>query len=104
MSLERGESPLVYSPHHVMANLNVIAVVITLIPLSHDLPPRTLTLSKELPPVSIGRSSQSEKKKRIPAEDNAWFDSRVVSRQHAELSLGFEKEVLRTLFPLLLGV
>ncbi|EPS30066.1 hypothetical protein PDE_05016 [Penicillium oxalicum 114-2] len=48
---------------------------------------RTFTLSSSNPSIEIGRSSKREGKRRTPAPDNGWFDSRVMSRDHAELAL-----------------
>lgn len=55
---------------------------------------RTFTLSRRHPTVEIGRSSKREVKNRTPAKDNGWFDSRVMSRDHAELGFNMDKEVL----------
>ncbi|KAJ5115138.1 hypothetical protein NUU61_000897 [Penicillium alfredii] len=62
-------------------------VSVSLVPLFADTPPlRTITLSEDNPNVSIGRASRREIKNRFPAKENGWFDSRVMSREHAELS------------------
>jgi hypothetical protein len=53
---------------------------------------RTFTLSRRNPVVEIGRSSKREVKNRTPAKDNGWFDSRVMSRDHAELGFNMDKE------------
>lgn len=55
---------------------------------------RTFTLSRCNPIAQIGRSSKREVKNRTPAKDNGWFDSRVMSRDHAELGFNMDKEVL----------
>lgn len=55
---------------------------------------RTFTLSRCNPIVQIGRSSKREVKNRTPVKDNGWFDSRVMSRDHAELGFNMDKEVL----------
>ncbi|KAJ5624001.1 hypothetical protein N7510_000310 [Penicillium lagena] len=70
------------------------AAVVTLLPVLPDgIPLRTLTLSRDNPAVLIGRSSKREEKNRIPDKQNAWFDSRVMSRDHAKLSIGLDKKV-----------
>ncbi|KAJ5819999.1 hypothetical protein N7474_005590 [Penicillium riverlandense] len=75
-----------------MANAQV---VITLLPVLPDgIPLRTLTLSQDNPLISIGRSSKREEKNRIPDKKNAWFDSRVMSRDHAKLSICLDKKAV----------
>ncbi|KAL1998821.1 hypothetical protein VTN02DRAFT_5519 [Thermoascus thermophilus] len=61
--------------------------VVTLRPVyfPDTLPFRSLTLSSDSDAVKIGRASKCESKNLVPARDNAWFDSRVMSRQHAKL-------------------
>jgi hypothetical protein len=54
---------------------------------------RSFTLSASEPTVEIGRCSKRGLKNRTPAKDNAWFDSRVMSREHAELSIGLDTKV-----------
>ncbi|KAJ5290295.1 uncharacterized protein N7443_010548 [Penicillium atrosanguineum] len=51
---------------------------------------RSFTLSASNPTIEIGRCSKRGIKNRSPAQDNAWFDSRVMSRDHAELSIAPE--------------
>lgn len=48
---------------------------------------RSFTLSEANPSITLGRSSKRESQNRDPANDNGWFDSRVMSREHAELSI-----------------
>jgi len=54
---------------------------------------RSFTLSASEPSIEIGRCSKREVKNRIPAKDNAWFDTRVMSRDHAELSISLDTQV-----------
>jgi pSer/pThr/pTyr-binding forkhead associated (FHA) protein len=54
---------------------------------------RSFTLSNSNPIFEIGRSSKREVKNRTPAKDNGWFDSRVMSRDHAELGFNMDNEV-----------
>ena len=64
-------------------------VTITLIPTAAYPDPigrRVLQLDPRNYSAVIGRSSKVEYKNLIPAEDNAWFDNRVMSRAHAEFS------------------
>ncbi|BDD60200.1 hypothetical protein MPDQ_002800 [Monascus purpureus] len=63
--------------------------VVTLHPLffPDDLPFRSLTFASDSDQISIGRSSKREAKNLVPAHHNAWFDSRVMSRNHATLSI-----------------
>ncbi|KAF7719709.1 FHA domain-containing protein [Penicillium ucsense] len=72
-------------------------VVLSLMrPLLPDTPHiRTLSLSTSNPRVDIGRSSQREGKQRTPTSENGWFDSRVVSRDHAVLALKEKTIIVR---------
>ncbi|KAI1140166.1 hypothetical protein F5Y05DRAFT_411226 [Hypoxylon sp. FL0543] len=51
------------------------------------LPRRQFTLSHQNPTIRIGRASKAAAKGFVASIDNAWFDSPVMSRQHAELVL-----------------
>lgn len=62
---------------------------------------RSFTLSTSEPSIEIGRCSKRGLRNRTPAKDNAWFDSRVMSRDHAELSISLETKV-RSNFPFFL--
>lgn len=60
----------------------------TLVPLFEDIHPlRTLTITDNDKTVAIGRASKREARKRSPATENAWFESRVMSRDHASLNI-----------------
>lgn len=48
---------------------------------------RVLNLHPDRRVIQIGRASKSISKGLLGAEDNAWFDSPVMSRDHAEISL-----------------
>jgi hypothetical protein len=48
-------------------------------------PSRRFTLSEPLYQIKVGRGSQNGGKELLPAEQNAWFESRVMSRAHAIL-------------------
>ncbi|KAJ5492976.1 hypothetical protein N7539_001722 [Penicillium diatomitis] len=52
-------------------------------------------LSASNPKIDIGRSSQREGKQRTPTSENGWFDSRVVSRDHAVVALGEKTIIVR---------
>lgn len=54
---------------------------------------RNFILSRETPTLPIGRSSKRGLQNRIPAHDNAWYESRVISRDHADLVLSLENKV-----------
>ncbi|RKF79321.1 putative fha domain protein [Golovinomyces cichoracearum] len=55
---------------------------------------RVITLDSESGNVVIGRSSKSSSKDLHSSQDNAWFDSPVMSRNHAEISLDTELKSL----------
>ncbi|CAJ2502482.1 Uu.00g098760.m01.CDS01 [Anthostomella pinea] len=51
---------------------------------------RRLVLTRDSPSVRIGRASKIATKGFVPAQDNAWFDSPVMSRNHAEIFANFD--------------
>lgn len=54
---------------------------------------RTFHLSHEFQTVPIGRASKRGPQPRTPAQENGWFESRVMSRDHAELILSLDQHV-----------
>lgn len=74
---------------------NVIGAVVTLTPVySPDtLPFRSLTFLSNNDTVPVGRASKSETKNLVPSHDNGWFDSRVMSREHAVIGVKMEDKV-----------
>ena len=50
-----------------------------------SVPVREVILTEPHWQINIGRGTMSGDEGRRPAEDNAWFDSRVMSRNHAVL-------------------
>lgn len=86
--------PSFYS-HHLTDMANVIGVVVTLTPVySPDtLPFRSLTFLSNNDTVPVGRASKSENKNLVPCHDNGWFDSRVMSREHAVIGVKMEDKV-----------
>jgi pSer/pThr/pTyr-binding forkhead associated (FHA) protein len=75
------------------------AVIVSLIDLNGDreIPTRTIALSHKNNSVSIGRASKTVNKGILAAADNAWFDSPVMSRNHAKLKLDSNTKVYRNL-------
>ncbi|EED12213.1 FHA domain protein [Talaromyces stipitatus ATCC 10500] len=71
-------------------------VIVTLTPVySPDtLPFRSLAFSSNNETIPIGRASKSETKNLVPGHDNGWFDSRVMSRDHAVISVSMEKKAV----------
>jgi pSer/pThr/pTyr-binding forkhead associated (FHA) protein len=61
-------------------------------------PQRQINLTEENPSLSIGRASKVPAKGFVAAHENAWFESPVMSRQHAELNVNFDTKV--SLLPL----
>ncbi|KAI0456874.1 hypothetical protein F5B21DRAFT_465955 [Xylaria acuta] len=51
---------------------------------------RRLVLTPSRPAVSIGRSSKDHSKGFVPADDNAWLENPVMSREHAQLFAEFD--------------
>ncbi|KAK4193107.1 hypothetical protein QBC35DRAFT_469430 [Podospora australis] len=64
-----------------------------------DIRERSITLDSDKTSIPIGRVSKIESKGFVAAEDNGWFDSPVMSRQHAEIvaDLGKQKVQVRDL-------
>ncbi|RKF59370.1 putative fha domain protein [Erysiphe neolycopersici] len=55
---------------------------------------RVITLDSQVSKITVSRASKSSSKSLHSAGDNAWFDSPVMSRDHAEISLDPECETL----------
>lgn len=58
---------------------------------------RVLHLTPRQPKISIGRASKCASKCLVAATDNAWFDSPVMSRSHAEILLHSDNKTLQLL-------
>ncbi|OJD13187.1 hypothetical protein AJ78_06330 [Emergomyces pasteurianus Ep9510] len=73
-----------------------LSVAVTLTPLNFEDPieRRFFTLSSGTDEIVIGRSSKVPTKALSPARDNAWFDSRVMSRRHAIITVCPQKKEL----------
>jgi pSer/pThr/pTyr-binding forkhead associated (FHA) protein len=69
------------------ADADFTTVTITLTASAGDFGPRNLTLTPDSNIIPIGRASKSVNKNLLGAVDNAWFDSPVMSRTHAQMSL-----------------
>jgi pSer/pThr/pTyr-binding forkhead associated (FHA) protein len=54
---------------------------------------RIITLNPDRPTIPVGRASKSISKGLLGAVDNAWFDSPVMSRDHAEITIDAEEKV-----------
>lgn len=54
---------------------------------------RTITLTEFNNTLRIGRASKVSTKGFVPAPDSAWFDSPVMSRNHAEIVANFQDKV-----------
>lgn len=68
-------------------------VLVTLVATGHTqagIPERTIVLTRIEPTVRIGRSSKVAAKACSAAENNAWFETPVMSRAHAELTADFD--------------
>lgn len=60
------------------------------------LPQRQITLTEQTPAVRVGRASKVASKGFVAGTDNAWFESPVMSREHAELTANFQTKVSTT--------
>lgn len=77
---------------------------ITLTALSGNVSPseRVIVLGADNLEISVGRASKSIAKGLLGAADNAWFDSPVMSRDHAQIIYNPEDKV--SLLPYLSGL
>ncbi|KKZ64698.1 hypothetical protein EMCG_09409 [[Emmonsia] crescens] len=71
---------------------NQLAVTLTPLNFKDPVERRVLTLSSDTDQIVIGRSSKEPTKDLKPAPNNAWFDSRVMSRSHAIITVCQQKE------------
>ncbi|EPE08183.1 fha domain protein [Ophiostoma piceae UAMH 11346] len=62
-----------------------------------DIPRRTFELSSDNKKIIIGRSSKTISKGLIPAANNGYFDSPVVSREHASIEADLDEGVVRVI-------
>ncbi|KGO66404.1 hypothetical protein PITC_067000 [Penicillium italicum] len=70
-------------------------VIVTLTSLFEDAHPlRTLIITDHDRTVAIGRASKRETRKRSPTTENAWFESRVMSRDHAFLNISPDQNTI----------
>jgi hypothetical protein len=72
-----------------------VIVTLTFIPINFNdaIARRILTLTSDKDVIAIGRASKVEAKQLLPACDNAWFDSRVMSRKHAKIFMFPDRKV-----------
>ncbi|GAB1213085.1 hypothetical protein ATERTT37_002234 [Aspergillus terreus] len=70
--------------------------VVTLCPVGPAKPttPRTLTFRSDADYVEIGRASKRESKNLLPQPNNALFDSRVMSRNHAKMWAAMDRKLI----------
>ncbi|KAJ5336362.1 uncharacterized protein N7506_004384 [Penicillium brevicompactum] len=71
-------------------------VIVTLVPLIDSAnPTRSLILNpaENQVTVAIGRCSKREIRKRTPEKDNAWYDSRVMSRDHSFITINSGRRI-----------
>jgi hypothetical protein len=84
---------------HISNSETVVTVKLAALESGPDfvVPLRFITLTKEVPSIRIGRASKQESKGFVAARENAWFDSPVMSRDHAELIADFGIKVCHAL-------
>jgi hypothetical protein len=64
-----------------------------------DLIERRIVLTEATPTLQIGRASKVPSKGLAAEVDNAWFDSPVMSREHAKIVANFKDLVRTSSFP-----
>lgn len=57
------------------------------------IPERNIVLTRMEPTARVGRASKVHAKDCLAAENNAWFETPVMSRKHAELTADFDNKV-----------
>lgn len=78
-----AESPP--EPCDILTDPSLVTITLTSTNLRDQLAERSLVLTPDNPVIAIGRASKSPKKGLVGAVDNAWFDSPVMSRDHAQI-------------------
>lgn len=86
-----------YGPHKATisskANFPAVSINLSDIDCNEALPDRIVSLSYPHFSIAVGRGSQSDETIE-PRPDNAWFSSRVMSRQHATIRADAETRIL----------
>ncbi|CAK7275326.1 hypothetical protein SEPCBS119000_006636 [Sporothrix epigloea] len=72
----------------------VVGLIPISLPTSHDSLVRRIRLTSNRPKVNVGRASKTVSKGLLPAAENAYFDSPVVSRVHAEIAANFKNGIV----------
>lgn len=69
-------------------------MTVTLTPSENDQDfTRVITLNQSTDFIIIGRASKTTSKGLFAASDNAWFDSPIMSREHAKMSVTYDGKV-----------
>nr|CAD11383.1 putative protein [Neurospora crassa] len=77
-------------------NLPAFSISLTQHPhTDHPFSRRYIVLDKQNPTLKIGRSSKLAAKGFVPSSQNGWYDSPVMSRQHAEIIADFTQKRLK---------
>jgi hypothetical protein len=95
-STQRSElAHMTHSYFSTILKADTVTAIVTLTAITAGIVPaqRILKLNPDLSPIRIGRASKSVSKGLMSAEDNAWFDNPVMSREHAELVFDPEEMV-----------
>ncbi|PYI20696.1 hypothetical protein BO99DRAFT_411480 [Aspergillus violaceofuscus CBS 115571] len=91
----RGSQRVSKHPRKSLADLSISLAVVNLRPLTpiDEFPCRSLKFTPDTTDVCIGRASKRESKNLVPCKDNGLFDSRVMSRNHAQLIVRLDKKL-----------
>lgn len=92
-----------YPTHHAqnaqeLTLLHTALVTLTPLDESEDFI-RVFTLNPTTDHLDVGRASKNESKALIAAQNNAWFDSPIISRHHAQFRASFLYKVRMKSFP-----
>ncbi|KAF3940313.1 hypothetical protein ABW19_dt0200833 [Dactylella cylindrospora] len=78
-----------------MSHVGLVAVFLRPVgEVSDSVGPREITITKDHPVITVGRSSRNKTKNLLPNFNNAYFDSPVMSRSHAWIKCDDEGQVL----------
>jgi hypothetical protein len=79
---------------HPDGDSNVVVTLVATGSTQAGIRERRITLTRMEPTAPVGRSSKVAAKACLAAENNAWFETPVMSREHAELTADFDKKTI----------
>ena len=80
-------------PRESVADHFPLTVSVSLIPLEVGASTRKFTLNPDHDSITVGRASRTSNKGLHAGSDNTWFDSPIMSRQHASFIIDLHARV-----------